>query len=263
MPDPSCANCGAPLLGEYCHACGQRNTDADWHSLADVFRQFGNELVNLDFKSLHTLAALLRPGYLPQEYLSGRKQRYLTPLKTYFLCAAIYFFVAPNVSGFNLAQLLKQDADGTVHAAVARRMTETQMSRDLFEERINLRMQTIYTLIPGLSAIAVALILRLLYRSPAMPMRTHIVFAVYYVAFLYLADVAVGAVNNVLQPSTFWLIFPVQLIAVGPYAFLALGRVYGETARRTAWKSAAFLVLAFIADIPFNVGARALMFARM
>jgi hypothetical protein len=39
--------------------------------------------------------------------------------------------------------------------------------------------------------------------------------------------------------------------------------VYGETAARTAWKSAAFMTLAFMADIPFNIGARALMFVRL
>ena len=38
-------------------------------------------------------------------------------------------------------------------------------------------------------------------------------------------------------------------------------RVHGESAARTGWKSAVFIVLAFLADIPINIGARALLFA--
>jgi hypothetical protein len=260
--EPSgCANCGTPLHGAYCHVCGQKDADADWQSLSDVVRQLRRELVKFDFKSLHTLAALLRPGYLPQQFIAGRRQRYLTPLKTYLLCAAIYFFVAPSVAGFNLVELLRQDADGTVHAAVAQRISETHLSRELFDERFRLRMQSVYTLMPGFSAIAALLILRLLYRSRAIAIRTHIVFAVFYVAFLYLADIAIGAAHYTLPPSTAWLVFPLQLVAIGPYLFLALRRVYGEAVGRTLGKAAAFLVLAFLADIPINIGARALLFA--
>jgi Protein of unknown function (DUF3667) len=255
----SCANCGTRLQGDYCHACGQKDADSDWQTVSDVVRQFRNELVNLDFKSLHTLAALVRPGYLTQEFLAGRRPRYLSPLKTYFLCAAIYFFVAPSVSGFNLTNLLQQDADGTVRAAVTQRMAESRMSRDLFEVRFNLQMKSVYTLMPAFSAIAVALILKMLYRNPAIPMRTHIVFAVFYVAFLYLGDILIGAAHHRLPSSAAWSIFLVQFAVVGPYAFLALRRVYGEPAGPTIGKCAAFLILAFLADVPINIAARALL----
>lgn len=60
MADPSrCANRGTPLRGASCHACGQKDAEADWQSVRDLVRQFHNELISLDFKSLRTLAALI------------------------------------------------------------------------------------------------------------------------------------------------------------------------------------------------------------
>ena len=85
-----CANCGEALEGEFCHSCGERQTGSDWLSVAPFIRQVGNELVNLDFKSVHTVAALLRPGHLTAQYLAGRRRVYLGPVKIYFLCAALY-----------------------------------------------------------------------------------------------------------------------------------------------------------------------------
>ena len=156
-------------------------------STAHFIRQFGNELANFDFKSLRSVVALFKPGHIAAEFLAGRRVRYLNPLKLYFPCAAPFFLVAPNLSGFNLKELLQQDSEGTLHAMVQHRMDQKQIPFARFEERFNLRLQTVYTLGLGLSGLAVALILRVLYRGPGTPMGTHIVFALYYVSFFYLA----------------------------------------------------------------------------
>jgi len=54
MADGICNNCGATLAGEFCHSCGQREADTDWRSFGDIVRQFWDELVSLDFKSVRT-----------------------------------------------------------------------------------------------------------------------------------------------------------------------------------------------------------------
>ena len=78
-PDVRCENCDTLLAGEYCHACGQKKIDEDWQSVPRFLRQFIDELINLDFKSVRSVGALLRPGYLPAEFLAGRRQRFLGP----------------------------------------------------------------------------------------------------------------------------------------------------------------------------------------
>jgi hypothetical protein len=106
--------------------------------------------------------------------------------------------------------------------------------------------------------VAVALILRLLFRRAAWPMGTHVVFALYYVAFFFLAAIVIGALNQ--APSRPG---PVVLLSITygiliPYVFLALRRVYAEPPGRTIAKSLALLVAAFIVDSPINIGARLL-----
>jgi Protein of unknown function (DUF3667) len=42
------------------------------------------------------------PGRLTADYIAGRRQPFLDPLKTYLLAAGLFFLVAPYVFGFSL-----------------------------------------------------------------------------------------------------------------------------------------------------------------
>ena len=79
-----CANCGAELLGEYCYNCGQpvkgmiRPLSSMMHDIADT-------IFNIDSRIFRTLWPLLaKPGYLSNEYFSGRRVRFVTPFRLYF-----------------------------------------------------------------------------------------------------------------------------------------------------------------------------------
>jgi hypothetical protein len=256
-----CANCGAVLCGEYCHVCGQQQANAKWLTAGPFLQHFGNELVSLDFKSVRSLMGLVVPGFLAAEFLSGRRRPYLSPLKMYFLAATIFFLVAPHVSGFRLDALLRQDDDGTLRAMVDERMAATHMAYPLFAERFNLRLKTVYTLSLGVSAIAVALILRLLYRRSAPAMGTHVVFALYYVAFFFFVAIAIGGLNQALGLPGPFVLFAITYGILTPYVFLALERVYAEPSGLTFAKTLALLVFAFIIDSPINIAARLLTIA--
>jgi uncharacterized protein DUF3667 len=253
QPGERCASCGTQLLGEYCHACGEKHLEPNWLSAPRFVRQFSNELTNLDFKSVRSLAALFNPGLLAVEFIAGRRRRYLNPLKLYFLAAAVFFLVAPHVAGFNLKESLRQDGEGTLRAMVEHRLAEKPMDFALFEERLNLRLQTVYTLLLGVSAVAVALILRLLYRRTAPSLGTHMVFALYYISFFYLAAIVVGALNQLLDRPNHLLLFAITYGILTPYVFFALKRIYRESAGRTLAKSLILLIAVFVSDIPLNI----------
>ena len=76
----ACANCGADLLGEFCHQCGQRRLGEHPLSPRPFVHQFAVELVHFDFKSSRSLLALFRPGFLPAEFIGGRRITYLGPI---------------------------------------------------------------------------------------------------------------------------------------------------------------------------------------
>ena len=88
-----CLNCGAEVIGRFCHECGQENAEAKetiWHLLHHFF----SDLTHFDSKLLHTLRYLtLKPGFLSKEYNNGRRVRYVYPLNLYFFTSAIFFLV--------------------------------------------------------------------------------------------------------------------------------------------------------------------------
>ncbi|HET7557869.1 MAG TPA: DUF3667 domain-containing protein [Rhodanobacteraceae bacterium] len=93
VQDPVCANCGAPLYGEYCYACGQPVKGLIRH-LSGVLGDVFDTVLNIDSRVIRTLPALyLKPGFLSREYFAGRRVRYVTPFRLMFFLALIAFFV--------------------------------------------------------------------------------------------------------------------------------------------------------------------------
>lgn len=88
-----CANCGAALQGEFCHACGQ-----SMHSVLKPIHGMLEEtldiVLNVDGRVIHTLPPLLlKPGFLTLQYFSGRRVRYIPPFRLMFVLSLLAFFV--------------------------------------------------------------------------------------------------------------------------------------------------------------------------
>ncbi len=94
-PDqPRCANCGAPLHGDFCYACGQPVRGLIRH-LSGVMGDFLDSVLNLDSRLFRTLGPLfVKPGYLTEEYFAGRRVRYVTPFRLFFFLCVVSFFAA-------------------------------------------------------------------------------------------------------------------------------------------------------------------------
>jgi hypothetical protein len=88
-----CLNCGANLYGRYCHACGQENT-MPRESVWGLVSHFFNDITHFDGKFFSTAKYLItRPGFLSQEYIKGRRNSYLHPIRMYVFTAGIFFIV--------------------------------------------------------------------------------------------------------------------------------------------------------------------------
>lgn len=95
QPDhQDCLNCGARLRGQFCSHCGQRASGrliSLWELLRDAF----GDLFELDSRLWRTLIPLLiSPGKLTQDYLEGRRARYMPPFRMYLVLSIIFFAVA-------------------------------------------------------------------------------------------------------------------------------------------------------------------------
>ena len=87
-----CENCGAQLDGHWCGQCGQAAVDyrrSFRHVVADVLDSF----LNWDSKFFTTIALLiLKPWRLTNEFLAGKRVRYVNPLRLYLLASILFFF---------------------------------------------------------------------------------------------------------------------------------------------------------------------------
>ena len=91
---PVCANCGAPLSGEYCVACGQRH-EPHLHSVRHFASEAFESITHADSRLWRTLGYLLvKPGRLTREFFEGRRVRYLPPFRLYLVISVLFFLVA-------------------------------------------------------------------------------------------------------------------------------------------------------------------------
>jgi hypothetical protein len=92
-PVPNCQNCGAPMAGPFCAQCGQHGVDyrrSFRHIIVDVLDSF----LNWDSKFFATIGWLIaRPWHLTNQFLAGRRVRYVHPLRLYLLVSILFFFV--------------------------------------------------------------------------------------------------------------------------------------------------------------------------
>ncbi len=91
--EKNCLNCGTIVQGRYCQNCGQENIvpkETFWH----MFTHFFYDITHFDTSFFHTIHHLiLRPGFLSQEYMIGRRASYPHPIKMYVFSSALFFLL--------------------------------------------------------------------------------------------------------------------------------------------------------------------------
>lgn len=90
-----CPNCGHRLQpwDKFCSQCGQDTLDHP-PSLWEFAHEFVLHYVAFEGKLWKSLWALIaRPGFLTAEYLAGRKQRYVLPLRLVLTLGLLFFVV--------------------------------------------------------------------------------------------------------------------------------------------------------------------------
>ena len=88
----SCSNCGKELKKDnYCPDCGQQNTTKNVE-ISMLLRDFVDDFFTLDSRLFKTIVPLLfKPGFLTVEYNSGKRIKYLPPLRMYLVFSVLFF----------------------------------------------------------------------------------------------------------------------------------------------------------------------------
>ncbi len=132
LPFTHCQNCGAELVGPHCAQCGQAAVDyrrSFRHVIVDVLDSF----LNWDSKFFATIGLLIvKPWRLTNEFLAGKRVRYLHPLRLYLLASILFFFaVNYGAKGLRLEPgKISEKNRSAVAAAVAEKRDEIEAELD-------------------------------------------------------------------------------------------------------------------------------------
>lgn len=89
--EKDCLNCGTIVQGRYCHICGQQNVEPK-ETFWELVTHFIYDLTHFDGNFFSTVKHLLfKPGFLPVEYIKGRRAKYLNPIRMYIFISAFFF----------------------------------------------------------------------------------------------------------------------------------------------------------------------------
>jgi hypothetical protein len=128
-----CEDCGAELHGHYCSKCGQVAVDyrrSFRHVIADVAESF----LNWDSKFVATIGlVLIRPGWLTNQFVAGRRTRYLHPLRLY-LVVSIVFFLCIRLAPIQIKPQVASDMTPEDRAQVEEAMKNPQIPALVREE---------------------------------------------------------------------------------------------------------------------------------
>lgn len=88
----ACADCGAELVGRFCHQCGQ---PAHIHrTLLHLGEELLHGVMHFDGRIWRTLPLLaFRPGRLTREWVHGKRSRYVSPLAMFLFAVFLMFML--------------------------------------------------------------------------------------------------------------------------------------------------------------------------
>jgi hypothetical protein len=270
------------LAGDYCSHCGQHAIDLH-RPFSSLVSDAVGDVLNLDTRLARTLHPLmLKPGQVAKDYIAGRRAAHVPPLKSYLIAALIFFGLftlfpsrapvrvflegspeqeaARSEGGgrttFSLPRSIRY-YDDWYQGAVARAMKQPEEFAHAVYSNVP---RAFFFLVP-----VFALFLELLYRKQGY-LIDHLVFALYYHAFVFL-DFSLlflaarsGRYVTGLGAAGIGLVLTGWLVSYLP---IALRRVYGGSRLMTGLKLTTLGVLyvfAFFTIVPVIFGIALLQF---
>ncbi len=144
--ETTCTNCHELLHGEYCSRCGQKRFDPHQLTLKYFAKEAAAEVTDFEHSKLLRSLRLLfvRPGFLTDEWLTGRRKSYISPLKVFLIGFALTFFlytVYQPVAVYDLRTMIAADRTGAYQKIVDDIAKKRSLPPNLVIERITEKWQ--------------------------------------------------------------------------------------------------------------------------
>ena len=203
-----------------------------------------HELTHFDSKIFRTVQALLfRPGLLTVEYLAGRRQRYVLPLRLFLVIFALnlFLYTRPGAALYDVHVMASAGAQGKVlDSKLERAAAKKNMAKEALLEQINEHWQHNASLFQLGDVFFFAVWLAVLnWRRYFVE---HLIFALHMLSFsllfgsvTWLYYLHYGFRQNIFLIA---ISFTVQLL----YLWRAVPRMYGTTGWNSLLKSFVLLI---------------------
>ena len=203
-----CKNCNSELVGLYCSECGQKNIEN--FTFTELVKDFFDNIFSLDSRLFQTLKFLIiRPGFLTNEYWSGKRITYLPPFRLYLL-TSILFFIIPRIP----------------HVA-------SNAHRE--EDFLSLLQTGFFVLMP-----CMALILLILYRKNNLLYFHHFITSLHFHSFMFLLFAIAKSVYFFNEEISISNIVTITLLI---YLFFMLKNIYIESLTKVIIKFALLICI--------------------
>jgi hypothetical protein len=256
-----CLNCGAPLSGAYCGACGQKATSPH-PTFHDLVHEFTHEMLHVDGRLFQSIRLLFtRPGQLTRDHTGGRRARHIAPLRLYLIFSVVYFAAAAYVPH---ATTVRQDpkrgrvvTTGGVNISgdvLLGRLTEGEIEDRVHRAQHDWLPKLMFVLVPVWALLVMAVTRRERRHFPE-----HLYFSLHAHAAFF-GVFAVGEIFRVIHQPTLGFAWGLLSVAyVCWYSLVVLHQVYGgswlRATMRTTGVLAVYAVVLIAAFIGFFVAA--------
>lgn len=255
-PIDNCPNCGTMLLGGHCHECGQKKINPNEFSLKQFLARVANDITDLEsnkiFKTL--FAMVIRPGLLAIEYLAGRRNNYIGPVKLYLTFSALYFLFAWTVLSEIRGGSAQRTARNPITVSMAR---QRGMDPAVLADKIYQKAEKYATALRFFSVLISGTFLAALYFRMRKYYVEHLVFSLYYYSFDFfcksvfaLLFLAVGALGLKMPTAVLNSFYLIALI----YLVFSLRRVYQQKWPMTLLKALVLFACETLLFIAVNIG---------
>ena len=256
----SCPNCSTEINGPFCRVCGQEQKNLNRY-IWTLAGELADDISHLDSRVSKTFFALLfRPAYLTKEYFSGRRERYVPPIRLYLVISFLFFFILPIIgdTNNNAIDIQSDDTtdptawqqelrDGVAQISISdlseeenKQLSETLQKQinkvivrieedpaSLFGEFMDLASAVMFFLLP-----IFAIFLKLFYLGSGVYYAEHLLLALHNHCFLFIALLLISLLQ--LGAATNLVVVTVPIgtaiqIWVPIYMFLSLKFAYGQS----------------------------------
>jgi hypothetical protein len=257
-PDSTvCYNCGAPLNGPFCAACGQKAQPLS-PSLHDLVHDFTHEMLHVDGRIFRSVTKLLfAPGFLTLEHFAGRRARWVSPLRLYLIFSLIYFAAASLGGRIGRVTVTGTEEETSAKLRTLGFQSEAELQEAVRHAQKEWAPRVMFVLVP-LCAWLVQIACRRAHRNYPQ----HLLFSVHVHAALFAAGALATAARLI---EVAWLqnmLAGLALLYGLVYVVLAFRNVYGGPIRRAVLRAALVGAVYFAAILAAVAGIVVLVIFR-